>query len=229
MEAHLENFRERLKPLEGSLVRPAQVSGSRSKHYLGWLARKGAVERVTWGWYYVPARRQPRSAYEFLARDRGFKVVTGQSAASFWNGDFVHREAVVVAVEDSSYARALRAFGQERGWQIEAEHDPNARKIPTRKAGGLRIEAPEETVVDCIRRWAFVDAVATLTKDMPFDEMRRRFYWRRIRGSDVRVGQALEYAAHGLFGVGRKPRVADRYVREELDEAIWKVKEIGQS
>ncbi|MEX2704840.1 MAG: hypothetical protein Q6352_006225 [Candidatus Freyrarchaeum guaymaensis] len=40
------------------------------------------------GWYYIPEKRD---VWDFLARDKHFKVLIKQTAASIWNHDFVHR------------------------------------------------------------------------------------------------------------------------------------------
>jgi predicted transcriptional regulator of viral defense system len=130
------------------------------------LARRGAIERVAWGWYYVPTRREPASVLEFLARDVNYNVVTGQTAASFWNGDFIHRETVSVAVDDPSYKRALEAFAEKRRWNVVVDYNPDARKIRQKRIRGLRVLDRETAIVDCMKRWAFVDAVATLSKEI---------------------------------------------------------------
>lgn len=226
MERYLEEFRDQLKEHEGSLVRVSSVRGRYAKQFLGALAREGAIERVAWGWYYVPARHRPASVLEFLAGDRNFKVVTGQTAASFWNGDFIHRDSVSVTVEDHSYKRALEAFVAKSGWSIEVEVDKEARRIPHKRFGPLAVEDRESAIVDCFQRWAFVDAIATLSP-RAVERVKRDAYWNRIAGSDVRVGQAVEYAAHKLYGSGREVSISDAYVREELDEAIEKVMEFG--
>lgn len=227
MDGYLAEFRERLKKHMGSLVKVASVKDPYARQFLGELARGGAVERVAWGWYYVPSNREPASAMEFLAADRNYKVLTGQTAASFWNGDFIHREVVSLAVEDPSYKRALEAFARRRGWSVEADFDKDARKIPHKRIGALLVEDREHAIVDCMQRWAFVDAVAAMSPRSPGERLRREAYWTRISGTDVRVGQALEYAAHRLFEAGRDVRISDDFVREELDEAIERVKQFG--
>lgn len=222
----MAEFRRRLDKHGGSLVKVSDVRLGHAKEYLGKLAREGAVERVAWGWYYVPGRRQPASALEFLAADRHFKVVTGQTAASFWNGDFIHREAVTVTVEDPSYKRALEAFAARRGWSIEADVDKEARRIPHKRFGPLVVQDRDSTIVDCFQRWAFMDAIATLSP-RAVERVRRASSWNRIARTDVRVGQALEYAAHRMYGSGREVAISDAYVREALDEAVEKVMELG--
>lgn len=226
MDAYLARFRSRLKPREGSLVRVASVSEPNAKEYLSQLAKAGAVDRVDWGWYYVPAQRPPESALEFLAQDKNFKVVTGQTAASFWNGDFIHRDAVTVTVDDASYKRALGSFAEKKAWSIDAEYDSGARGIPARNVGRLRVEERGATVADCFKRWAFIDAVATLTPRLPA-RVKREAYWERISGTNVRVGQAVQYAAHRLFDGEGDARINDDFVRKQLDEAVEKVRELA--
>lgn len=227
MDPYLERFRHRLGKYEGSLLRVASVSEPHAKEYLSKLARQGAVERVDWGWYYVPSRTPPRTPFEFLAQDRNFKVVTRQSAASLWNADFIHRDIVTVAVEDLSYGRALEALARRHGWKFSIDYNPEARDIPMKRIGGLRVEDRGQTVIDCIKRWAFVDALATMAahREVRWDHVARDAYWLRISRSDVRVGQALEYVTHGLFHVGGEIHIRDDFVRRQLDEAIEKVRE----
>lgn len=227
MERYLEEFRDRLKPYEGSLFSVAAVREPYAKHFLGELAREGAVQRVDWGWYYFPSRRPPETPFAFLAQDRNFKIVTGQTAASFWNADFIHREGVTVTVEGRSYGRALESFFKKREWQVDVQVDAGARKIKHRTVEGLKIEEPGRAVVDCMKRWAFVDAVAVLAANpnLPYKRLAEENAWARIPHTDVRVGQALRYAAHQLFSEGPDVRIGNAVVREELDEAIEKVKE----
>jgi len=52
----------------------------RSKEYLHRLSKRGMVKRVGRGWYYIP--EEYRDPWNFLAWDRGFKVVIKQTAAS---------------------------------------------------------------------------------------------------------------------------------------------------
>ena len=145
----------------GSLVsvREAAALASHAKEYLAQAAARGLVERVTWGWYYLPSPFN--GALDFLSKERHFKVLQKQTAASVWNGDFVHREEYAVAVTDASYARALRAFARGRGWGISLEiRDFHPGEYVRRE--GSYVEALEETIVQCIKEWAFVDAFASL-------------------------------------------------------------------
>jgi hypothetical protein len=50
------------------------------------------VKRVAWGWYWIP--ESYRDAWEFLARDRGFKVAVKQTAASLWNYGFARARSM---------------------------------------------------------------------------------------------------------------------------------------
>lgn len=223
----MKRFRDRLRRYEGSLVRPAWIPGPHAKHYLAKSAQEAAIEKVVWGWYYVPPRKAPETPFDFLAQDRNFKVITGQTAASFWNADFIHRDTVAVTVDHPSYARALGAFFETRGWKADVAVDEKARKIRHRVVNGLRVEEPGRAVVDCMKRWAFVDAVAVLAAnpELPFRRLAEETSWARIPRTEVRVGQALAYAAHRLFHAGRKTRIRNAFVRGELDEAIDRVRE----
>lgn len=225
MDSYLSEFRKRLAGQEGSLVKVASVRSPHAKEYMSKLAKQGAVERIAWGWYYVPGRRKPERPLDFLAEDGNYKVLTGQTAASVWNGDFIHREAVALTVDDPSYGKALESFGKKKGWSFAVDYDPKARKIPSKKMGKLLVEEPEAAVVDCFKKWAFVDAVATLNPRMQIEEMARDSYWTRIPKTDVRIGQALTYVSHRLFGSQADASISDDFVRRGLDEAIEKVKE----
>lgn len=224
MDPYLSEFRRRLAGHAGSLVKVASVRSAQAKEYMSKLAKEGGVERVAWGWYYIPGKKELKEPLDFLAQDENFKVLTGQTAASVWNGDFIHREAVTLTVDDPSYGKALESFSKTRGWTFAVEYDPRAKKIPAKKVGKLLVEEPEATVVDCFRRWAFVDAVATMTPKMHSDRLKES-YWSRIPKTDVRIGQALAYVSHRLFGHDADARISNDYVRRELDEAIEKVKE----
>lgn len=220
----LRQFHENLrKKWAGSLVRVSNVGLPHAKEYLHQLAKEGAIERV-WGWYWVTAPLE--DVWDFLSRDRNFKMVVGQSAASLWNGDFVHREVYIVAVKDASYGRALKAFGQRRGWAFEVER---YRTFPHyAKIDGLLVESPEETVIDCLRRWAFMDAFAVLRTRSEIDVERilRRAYWKRLPGTTLRLKPVLEYGYERLKGNKQKP-LADTYVAREVDEVIEEVAVVG--
>jgi hypothetical protein len=59
-----------------------------------------------------------RDAWEFLAKDKGFKVIIKQTAASIWNYDFIHRDVFRLAVNNRSYKRALEAFAKKHGLEF---------------------------------------------------------------------------------------------------------------
>lgn len=111
------------------------------------MTAKELVERVAWGWYWIPA--PVKDVWDFLARDKNLKVVSDQTSASFWNGDFIHRDIYVIKVRDASYAKALSAFGQKRGW------DFNIKVVdqlpPYSKRNGLFIEDLEPTILHCLQ------------------------------------------------------------------------------
>jgi hypothetical protein len=85
----------------------------RAKEYLHTLTKGNGVRRVTWGWYWIPTSY--RDAWEFLAKDRGFKVIIKQTAASIWNYDFVHRDVFRLAVNNRYLQKGLGSFRQEHG------------------------------------------------------------------------------------------------------------------
>jgi len=231
----LQEFYEAIeRKYKGSLVpvQEARRLEPHAKEYLYRLRRKGAVERASWGWYYIPD--EARDPWEFLAKDKGKKVIIKQSASSIWSQDFVHRDIYHVAVEDSEYKRALESYFKSKGWKIEVEvYTPLS--IPYKQVDGLRVQRPEACIVDCIADWAFLDATAVLFYSNPsLQEIRRRGRWRRISGSKVRVWQAVKYICQSFndylgerFPVRRRTRIEDPMIKSLLDEAVEKVMEFA--
>ncbi len=231
---YLQDFHKALKSRwAGSLVKVAQLRQEHAKEYLNQLAREGAVERVAWGWYWVPV--PVSDVWDFLAKDQNHKVIAGQTAASFWNQDFIHRNVYRIRVRDESYGRALEAFGKARGWEIVTEPlDENAKYV---KVGRLLVENVNRTIVDCIQDWAFTDAFAVLYANrhrVKWNELLQEAYWKRVSGTDVRAKQVLKYAG-SLFNESSgkevfsaaKPRLEDDFVRKEIEEAVGKVVELA--
>jgi hypothetical protein len=236
MLEYLEEFSKRLRSFGGSLVRVSSIEGiePRAKEYLNKASKKGVVERIMWGWYWVPA--EVKSVWDFLAKDKNFKVVSAQTAASFWNNDFVHRDIYVLKVKDKSYGKALKEFAKKRGWNIEVEYSKDPSKIKYRKVGNLLVEDMEENVIACLQNWAFADAFATLYENknrINLNSLYKEAYWKRISKTNVRAKQALEYGFHQLEELGgiefphRETKLEDDFVRREIDEAIEKVVELG--
>lgn len=213
----------------------ATVIEPNAKKYLSQLAKQGRVEKVTWGWYGVADNY--KDFFDFLAKDKHFKVLQKQSAAAFWSGDFIHRDHFTVAVKDRSYGRALQVFSRSRGWNVLAETRDLSR-TEYRQIGGLYVEALEETVIDCVKDWAFADAFACLNQNYGTFDWHKisRHYWERIPRSDTRVGQILDYGASIL---GRetdleaysatKTRITDDFIRRQVEEAAERVTELGHT
>jgi hypothetical protein len=236
MPEYLTEFNKRLRSFKGSLVRVKSVKGiePNAKEYLNKLSKEGLIERVKWGWYWVPAK--VKDVWDFLEKDKNFKVVSAQTAASFWNHDFVHRDVYVLKVKDRSYGEALKEFAKKRGWTFEIEYSKDPSKIRYRKMGKLFVEDMEENVIVCLQNWAFADAFATLyeNKDrINLDRLYKESYWKRISKTNVRAKQALEYGFHQLEELGgvefphKETRLEDDFVKREIDEAIEKVVELG--
>jgi len=171
-----------------------------------------------------------------LEKDKNFKVVSAQTAASFWNNDFVHRDVYVLKVKEKSYGKALKEFARKRGWSIEVEYLNDSTKIKYRKIGNLLVEDIEENVIECLQKWAFADAFATLYENRDKINLNRLYkesYWKRISKTNIRAKQALEYGFHQLSELGgpefphRETRLEDEFVKREIDEAIEKVVELG--
>jgi hypothetical protein len=236
MPEYLTEFNKRLRSSKGSLVRVNSVKGvePNAKEYLNKLSKEGLIERVKWGWYWIPTK--VKDVWDFLEKDKNFKVVSAQTAASFWNHDFVHRDIYVLKVKDRSYGEALKEFAKKRGWTFEVEYSKDPSEIKYRKIGKLLVEDIEENVIDCLQNWAFADAFATLYENrdkINLNRLYRKSYWKRISKTNVRAKQALEYGFHQLEELGgvefphRETKLEDDFVKREIDEAIEKVAELG--
>lgn len=236
MPHYLKEFDKKLREFKGSLVSVKFVRGiePRAKEYLNKLSKEGLIERIKWGWYWVPV--EIKDIWDFLGKDKNFKIVSAQTAASFWNNDFVHREVYVLKVEDKSYGKALQEFAKKRGWRVEVEYSKDLSKIKYRKVGNLRVEDIEYNVIECLQKWAFTDAFATLYENKNKINLSRLYqaaYWKRISKTNVRAKQALEYGFHQLGELGgiefphRETKLEDDFVKREIDEAIEKVVELG--
>jgi len=232
---YLDDFRVRLlRDWFGSLfsLNYARKIHPRAKEYLYRLSRCGVVKRVVWGWYWIPTSY--RDVWEFLAVDRGFKVVVKQTAASIWNYDFIHRDVFHLAVDDKSYGRALEAFAKSMGWNFEVEFH---RRIPYEYVGvdGLFVEALEPCIVDCLAEWSFMDAFAILyfrRDEVDFDKLKMLGRWRRVSKTDLRVWTLIKYGCK-LFNeyLGREVfkfksvNISQDDVKELVDEAVGRVVE----
>ena len=236
MPGYLTEFNEKLSPFKGSLVRVNSVRNiePHAKEYLNKLAKEGLIERVKWGWYWIPTKVE--DFWDFLEKDKNFKVISAQTAASFWNNDFIHRNVYVLKVKDKSYGQALKEFSKKKSWNVEVEYSKDASKIKYRKVGSLRVEDIEENVIECVQNWAFADAFATLFENrhkINLDRLYKESYWRRVSKTNVRVKQALEYGFHQVSELGgvefphRETKLEDDFVKREIDEAVEKVVEFG--
>jgi len=237
MPEYLKEFRGKLRDLEGSFVRAKSIKDiePNSKEYLNKLFKEGLIERVTWGWYWIPT--EIKDIWDFLERDKNFKVISAQTAASFWNNDFIHRDVYVLKVRDKSFGKALKEFAKKRGWNVEIEYSKEPSKIKYQKFGNLLVEDLEDNVIECIQNWAFTDAFATLCANrdrIDLDRLHKESYWKRISKTDVRVRQALDYGYHKINELSgeelfphREPKLEDDFVRREIDEAVEKVVELG--
>jgi len=231
---YLQRFHEQLKErFSGSLVKVEAVKAiePNAKEYLNKLAKAGLIEKVRWGWYWIPS--EIKDAWDFLEKDKNFKVVSAQTAASLWNYDFVHRDVYVLKVTDRSYGKALEAFAERKGWKVRTEYIDKPTEVKYEKVGRLFVESVDETVVECMQDWAFTDAFATLYSNrrrIRLERLSEETYWKRISGSDVRVKQALEYGCHlvneltgrRVFDV-KETKLEDDYVKREVEEAVEKV------
>ena len=236
MPNYLKEFDKKLRPFKGSLVSVKSIRSiePNAKEYLNKSSKEGLIERIKWGWYWVPV--EIKDIWDFLEKDKNFKIVSAQTAASFWNNDFVHREVYVLKVKDKSYGKALQEFAKKRGWRVEVEYAKDLSKTKYRKVGNLRVEDIEYNVIECLQKWAFTDAFATLYENKNKINLSRLYqaaYWKRISKTNVRAKQALEYGFHQLGELGgiefphRETKMEDDFVKREIDEAIEKVVELG--
>ena len=228
----LDEFLQNLeRDRKGSLVSvsEAKQEDKNAKKFLSLLAQRNRVQRVTWGWYWIPVKYN--DFFDFLAKDKHFKVLQKQTAASIWNGDFIHRDHSMVAVKSKGFAKAFKAFSESQGWNVSVEIR-NFEEGQYRKVGKLYVESLEETIVDCLKAWAFADAFAALYDNHGTvnDEGLSTHYWERIPRTEVRVGQVLargnyliEQAAAGEFKALTPFRISDSFVERQIEEAVDKV------
>ena len=235
MYEYLIEFNKRLKPYKGSLVSVKSIKAieTKAKEYLNKLSKEGLIERVRWGWYWVPT--EVKGVWDFLEKDKNFKVISAQTAASFWNNDFVHRDVYVLKVRNKSFGKTLKEFGKKRGWSFEIEYAKDVSKIKYRKVGNLYVEDIEKNIIECLQKWAFADAFATLYENKSKINLNRLYkdsYWKRISKTNIRAKQALEYGFHQLEELGvefphHETKLEDDFVRREIDEAVERVVELG--
>ena len=213
---------------KGSLVRVGEIAKAEpnAKKYLGQLAQLGRIEKVIWGWYWIPERY--KDFFDFMARDRNFKVLHKQTAAGFWNGDFIHREQFSVAVRNKSFARALAVFAKSKGCNVAIEVR-DLKPSQYKKIDGLLVETLEETIVDCIKAWAFADAFSSMRQNSKAVNWKQisTHYWERIPKSSARVGQIVQYARSGKDDVERTLSISDDFLRRQVEEASERVSEFG--
>jgi hypothetical protein len=234
---YLEEFKAKLvKDWSGSLFSLSSIRKihPRAKEYLHRLSKSDGIRRITWGWYWIPTRY--KDAWDFLARDRGFKVIIKQTAASIWNYDFVHRDVFRLAVNSQSYKRALEAFAKSMGWDFEVEYH---RKVPYeyKEVDGLFVETLEYCIVDCLAEWSFIDAFAALyfrREEVDFDKLRNLGRWKRVSKTNLRVWTLIkygcrlfnEYFSREVFKF-KAAEVRQDDVRELVNEAVEKVVEFA--
>jgi hypothetical protein len=234
---YLDEFKARLvKDWSGSLFSLSSIRKihPRAKEYLHRLTKNNDIKHVTWGWYWFPMSY--RDAWDFLVKDKGFKVIIKQTAASIWNYDFIHRDVFRLAVNNRSYKRALEAFAKSMGWNFEVEFH---RKIPYeyREIDGLFVETLESCIVNCIAEWSFIDAFATLyfrRDDIDFAKLKNLGRWKRISGTNTRVWTLIKYGCKLFNEYFRKEvfkfkavEIKQADVRELINEAIEKVVEFA--
>jgi predicted transcriptional regulator of viral defense system len=238
MNKYLTQFDRKLKKeYRGSVVKVNTIKDlePNAKEYLNKLAKAGYIDRVTWGWYWIPD--EYKDFFDFLKKDKNFKVLSGQSAASFWDYDFVHREIHCLKVGDRSYKKALETFAKSKGWEVEVDYIRDISESNYVKRGGIYVETREKTIIECLQRWAFLDAFAVLfthRNKIKLEDLNKRAYWTRIERSDVRVRQVLEYGACKLYQLLGEPKfktrkitLKDEFIRTDIDEAIERVVEFA--
>lgn len=235
LDEFFENLESRYKGSLFTVKDAGQISG-RAKEYLHRLEKAGRIERVRQGWYHIPD--EVKDAWDFLTRDRGFKVIIKQTASSIWNYDFVHRNVYRLAVENSSFKRALEKFAEKRGWMFEVEfYEDLKKKIDYKEVDGLLVEKPESCIVNCTVDWSFLDALAVLffrREEIPLDNVRKLGRWRRISKTKIRAWNAIKYGCN-LFNERMDKKIFDVKstglrrgdVKELVEEAVEKVVEFA--
>jgi hypothetical protein len=171
-----------------------------------------------------------------LAKDRGFKVIIKQTAASMWNYDFIHRDVFRLAVNNSSYKKALEAFAKSMGWYFEVEYH---KKIPYEyeEVDGLFVETLESCIINCLAEWSFIDAFTALyfrRKEVDFDKLRNLGRWKRLSKTNLRIWTLIKYGCelfNEYFGKEifkfKAAKVKQASVRELVKEAAKKVVEFA--
>lgn len=235
----MEEFAKSLEFVwKGSLftVKEAESLNKRAKEYLYRLEKTGRVERVCWGWYFLPT--DVKDPWVFLVKDKGFKVLIKQTASSFWNYDFVHRNVYRLAVESPSYKKALEELARKKGWIFEVEqHEDLREKFDYQPIDGLFVENPSSCIVNCMADWSFLDAFATLyfrRDHVPLKRLKELGRWKRISKTNVRVWGAIkygcklfnEYLDERTFNV-RDTRLDREDVKELVEEAVEKIVEFA--
>ena len=238
MTDYLTKFNNKLRrKWKGSLVKVENIKHiePNAKKYLSNLAKANKIEKISWGWYWVPSKI--KGFFEFLRQDKNFKIISSQTAASFWNYDFIHRNMYTIKVNNKSYGKAVEEFSKINGWRVKVEYIKQQSNIKYTKINGLLIEDMEDNIIDCLKNWAFTDAFATVYENrnnINFYKLFKQTYWFRISRSNVRIKQALEYGfskmneamGKNLFP-SRDIKLIDRYIKREIDESIEKVMDLA--
>jgi len=233
----LRSFMEELASnYSGSLIKVKEVLKihGRAKEYLHRLSLSGAVKRVGWGWYWVPARY--KDPLDFLSGDKGFKVLIDHTAASLWNYGFIKHDTYRIAVVDRSYKRALESFAELMGWKFEVKY---YHELPFNyvKLDELLVEELEHCIASCVANWEFLDGLAALyirKEEVDFEKLKAVSRWKRVAGTNVRVWAIIKYAcklfneelSRNLFDV-RRVKVSNQQLKELVSEVVAKVVELA--
>jgi len=70
MVNYLADFLRKLRPYQGGLIRVKAIKSiePKAKEYLNKLSKQGLIERVVWGWYWVPT--ELIDIWDFLEKDQ---------------------------------------------------------------------------------------------------------------------------------------------------------------
>jgi len=131
----------------------------------------------------------------------------------------------------------LQETAKKRGWSFQVEYSEEPECY--RKVGRLFVQDMDETIIECVQRRDLMDAFATLYSNrykVRLEDLSKQSYWKRIKGTEVRVRQALEYGCSLIkeltgkdFFKVKKSKLKDEYVRREVGEAIKRVVEFQGS
>ncbi len=228
----LKKFYDKLyKNFKGSLVTYNHVKNidKNAKEYLNQLADKNKIDEIITNWYYI--KDNFKDEIDFLSKDKNFKIISGISAASFWNYEFIQHNVCRVLVNNKEYAKTLEKFSEKHNLKINVIYSKNLPKYI--KADNLLIETIEYCIIDCLTDYAFIDAFSTIyeqKKDINLENLLKLSYHKTLPNSNIKLNQILYYAFNKFNEISERRIFADynvnlkdHFIKRSLDEAIEKI------